>query len=169
MTNTTPQHTSGLTYSAITYELTSLPALRLVQHTAEPTSMAEIGPAVGSLFERLLSAAPALGLRPEDPSIAWYEGHDRGIRIGVGMPAPEVSVPDAEQAGLEVAVLPAVDRAAQHRFAGSLQGLHTAWEGLHEALRNAGLTPTGPCREVYLEGSLDQPDSWVIDLQQPIG
>jgi effector-binding domain-containing protein len=164
MPHTTSQQTS---YTA--YQVTSLPALRVVQHTSAPTSMAEIGPVVGSLFERLLTEVTALGLRPEDPSVAWYEGDDQGVHIGVGMPAPDVSGADAEQAGLEVAVLPAIDRAAQHRFAGSLEQLKGAWQGLHQALRHDGLTPTGPCREVYLAGSIEQPGSWVIDLQQPIG
>lgn len=161
---TTPQQTP----STISYEVTHLPAVRLVQCTAQAADHGQIGSIVGSLFERLLTTVDALGLSPDDPSLAWYEGHDEGVRIGVGMPAPGVSTEAAAHAGLEVAVLPAIDRAAQHRFAGSLQGLAAAWAGIHAAVRHDGLTPTGPCREVYLTGSIDQPDSWVIDIQQPL-
>lgn len=147
------------------YQVTSLPAVTLLGYTGTATSMSEVPQVVGSLFGRLLATMQQLGLDPEQPTTAWYGGSGDRTDIGVGLPADQVV---DGRADLQPTRLDAVERAIVVRHTGTLDCIGPAWSALHQHLGEQGLTPVGPCREVYLAGSMDQPDSWVIDLQQPI-
>lgn len=148
------------------YEITSLPALTLAQYTGQVSSTDEVGEVVGSLFGRLLGAMQQLSLDPEQPTIAWYGGDGAVTGLGVGLP---VTGPfDSGDTGLAPGELVAVERAVVVRHEGTLEGLSRTWQELHRQLAAEGLTPTGPCREVYLAGDVSRDDAWVIDIQQPV-
>lgn len=143
---------------------TSLPAVTLLEYTAKVTSPAEAVPAVGRLFERLLPTMDGLGMGTDQPMMAWYEEDTDGVEIGVSVP---FDTRPSETGELTPGELPATATAVVVRHTGSLDGLQQAWQDLHEHLRNQGVKPHGPCREVYVSGDVDS-DSWVIDLQKPI-
>lgn len=151
-----------------TYETTSLPDLSVIQYTAEVHDQSEIPPVVGDLFGRLIPLMGQLGLNPEEPTIAWYDFSAATMSLGVGFSTTEVSRERATGAGLEIGELAAAASAVVTRHTGTLEGIQTAWADMHRHVLDQGLTPNGPCREVYLEGNMEQPDSWVVDLQQPV-
>ncbi len=149
-----------------TYEITSLPAITLLGYAGTVTHQSEIPDVVGPLFGRLLDTMRQLGLDLDQPTVAWYAGADERTDLGVGLPSDRVL--DDRRANLTRTSLDAAPRAVVVRHTGSLEGISPAWSALHQHIREEGLTPAGPCREVYLAGSMDRPDSWVVDLQQPI-
>ena len=149
-----------------TYQTTSLPAVTLLGYPGAAATQAEVPDIVGPLFGRLLGTMQQLGLDPDQPTTAWYGGTGEQTELGVGLPADEV--PDGVPTDLQPTTLDAADRAVVVRHTGTLDGIGPAWAALHEHVGAQGFTPAGPCREVYLAGSMDQPDSWVVDLQQPV-
>lgn len=148
------------------YEITSLPVLRLAQYTGQVATADQMGDVVGALFGRLLGSMQQLGLDTDQPTVAWYDGSGAAPAVGVGVPLSGAL--DVGDTGLETHELPVVDRAVVVRHEGSLGGLAQAWQQLHEHLTSEGLSPAGPCREVYLAGDVSREDSWVVDLQQPV-
>lgn len=157
------------TMSSTTYEETSLPALRLAQFTARVGDQSQVGEVVGPLFGRLDGAVAAAGLTPTGPSMGHYSFDDNGLVAAAAYPV-ETSVTEADVAGtdLEVADLPAQERAVTTRMTGSLNGIGEAWQALTREVERRGLRFAGPCREIYVQASVDDPDNWVIDLQQPV-
>lgn len=148
------------------YDISTLPAVDLLGYPGSATSMAEVGDVVGPLFARLLSTAANLGMDVDQPSLAWYSGDETAVQLGVGMPAD--AFPAQAPDDLQPNTLVAAERAVVTRYTGTLDGIGPAWQSLYRHLSEHGLEPAGPAREVYLAGSIDQPDSWVIDLQQPV-
>ncbi len=73
------------------------------------------------------------------------------------------TVPD-----VEVAELPAVDRALTVVHLGAMDSIGQSWQALASAVEAQGLRAVGKCREVYLEMPPDDQDSWVTELQQPV-
>jgi effector-binding domain-containing protein len=51
---------------------------------------------------------------------------------------------------------------------GPLSAIGEAWQTLSREVEARGLSFAGPCREVYHEAQTDDPDHWVIQLQQPV-
>ncbi|MDN5802972.1 MAG: GyrI-like domain-containing protein [Microlunatus sp.] len=151
-----------------TYETTALPGLSLTQYTAQVQDQSEIPPVVGDLFGRLMPVMRQLEQNPDQPTIAWYDFSAATMSLGVGFPTTEVSREGATAAGLEIGELAAAARAVVTRHTGTLEGIQGAWADMHRHVLDQGLTPNGPCREIYVEGSMERPDSWVVDLQQPV-
>lgn len=147
------------------YEITSLPTLSMIQYTDTAESQSAAGAKVGPMFGRLIPAMQQLGLDPAQPTLAWYDD-SRPMRFGVGVEVDPGF--DAGDSGLEHHELVAQDRAVVTRFRGGVDGIGPAWGALHAHLAEEGLEPSGTCREIYLEGDPDHPDSFVIDLQQPV-
>lgn len=144
------------------YEESSLPQLDLRQLTATVGGEPEIDSVVGPMFGRLLQAMGEAGLDTEQPTVAWYHQGDDGLNLGVGLPQGDSLPPE-----FSAHTLPAVERAFVTRYEGGLAGIPAAWQALHEHAVAEGLTPVGPCREVYLAGN-PKTGGWVIDLQQPV-
>jgi effector-binding domain-containing protein len=46
--------------------------------------------------------------------------------------------------------------------------IQQSWQALVAHLEELGEQTVGPCRELYLEAPLDEPDAWVTELQQPV-
>lgn len=70
--------------------------------------------------------------------------------------------------GVDIAELPAYDRAVSVLHNGSMETIGATWQALHEHIEAQGARPSGPCREIYLETPLDDPEGCVTELQQPV-
>ena len=146
-----------------------LPAVLLAQLTDEVDSVEDIPPLVGPMFGRLMGGLAGAGVAPAGPDIAWYEG--RGDRMGLGVAAP-IDESSREAAlsvdGVEVAELPAADRALVVTHYGAMDSIGQTWQDLMTEADRRGLGFAGRGREVYLETPDDNPDAWVTELQQPV-
>ena len=151
--------------SELEYVEKALPEVRLAQMTGRVADMSELGQKVGPAFDRLVSGLGAAGVTLQSPSLAWYDGDAEGTTWGVGFPTALESV-DVE--GAEVSELPACDRALTVIHRGSMATIGDTWQALATTVDARGLRAYGPCREVYLETPMDDPDAWVTELQQPV-
>ena len=52
---------------------------------------------------------------------------------------------------------------------GPFENILDTWQALMSHIENAGLQPSGRCREVYLEMPEGDPEGYVTELQQPVG
>ena len=153
------------TMSELEFVEKALPAVRLAQLTDTVDDQPQIGPKIGPMFDRLTAELPAAGVSLRGPAVAWYEGQDSGMLIAAGFPTTVESVPVA---GIEVADLPPAERAITVLHRGSMGTIGETWQALGSHVADCGLDPFGPCREVYLETPMDDPDAWVTELQQPV-
>ncbi|WP_133765423.1 GyrI-like domain-containing protein [Amnibacterium kyonggiense] len=80
-------------------------------------------------------------------------------------------MPDATSAvdGLQVHVLPAVDRAAVTVHAGAMASIDRSWQALMDAAAERGETLRSPSREVYLTAGDVPQEAWRTELVQPLG
>lgn len=153
------------TMSELEFVEKALPALRLAQITDTVDDQSQIGPKIGPMFDRLSAAFAGAGMTMRGPAYAWYAAEDDRMRIAAGFSTTVDAVPDPE---VEVADLPAVERAVTVLHHGSMETIGDTWQALGSQVAERGLDPSGPCREVYLESPLDDPDAWVTELQQPV-
>ncbi|GAA4673577.1 MerR family transcriptional regulator [Nocardioides nanhaiensis] len=145
-----------------------LPAGSLAQVRDRVESMEEIGPMVGSLFERLGELMGAAGLRPAGPATASYTPLEAGgVDISVGWPTSAGSA-TAASGGLELVDLPAVEQALTLVHHGPMDDIGAAWQALETEVERRGLATSGPGRELYLETPFQDPTGWVTELQQPV-
>ncbi|KQZ70730.1 MerR family transcriptional regulator [Nocardioides sp. Root151] len=140
---------------------TTLPELEVTQLTASVAEQPQIGPVIGPLFVRLASAAAGQGTG-FDPSVAWYDVGDEGIRFAACGPA------GLDVEGAEPATLPAVPRAVVATYTGPIDRIAEGWQALGAHLTEQGLHASGTCRELYLSSPADPSADWVIKLQQPV-
>ena len=140
-----------------------LPALRLAARHAMVAEQPEVPGVVGPLFDSVAALLAPSGA-PAGVPVAQYDMGEDGMRITAGFASPD-PVPD----GVEAVELPSVPMAICGVHLGSMDGIADSWQAVHTEIIARGLTPSGPCREVYLRsGSEDQAD-WVTELQQPVG
>ena len=119
-----------------------------------------IGPAHARLWPRLHERLDELGLEFTPPSIATEVGR-APISFIAALPVPE----DVEQHsdGFDTMELSGLARAAATVIYGN-PDFHEAFGVLHQWVSEAGETPTGEAREVYLD--CDGPrETWVVELQ----
>ena len=167
--------------SELEYVEKELPAVRLAQLTGRVSDTGELGTTIGPAFDRLFDGLSKAGLPPRTPAIAWYDGDADGTTWGVGVPTGLESMPveriedgadgsDGSDGsdGIEVAELPAVERAVTVVHRGSMATIGDSWQALATRVDGTGLTAYAPCREVYLETPMDDQDAWVTELQQPV-
>lgn len=159
----------GTSVMSTEYTQTDLPALHLAQFAATIEEGCDVGSVVGPLFGRLDGALRAAGVTPSGPSVGVYSGGADGMTAAAGFVVAD-TVTDAAlgTTGLQISDLPAVPRALVGQYRGNISGIGAAWQELSREVEQQGLTFAGPCREVYLSADLDDPDHWVIDLQQPL-
>jgi effector-binding domain-containing protein len=118
------------------------------------------------MFGRLAAELPAAGVTLKEPAVAWYDGSDEGatlIAAGFETTLERVAVPD-----VEVGELPAEPRALTVIHRGDMATIGATWQALERQVEALGLSPYGPCREVYLETPQGDEDAWVTELQQPV-
>lgn len=143
-----------------------LPAVRVAQLVDTVGAQEEIGARIGPMFQNLGASLGAAGISMAEPAIAWYQGTDDGMRIAAAWPTTVEAVPSAPQ--VEIAELAAAPKAVTVIHHGSMDTLGDAWQALVKYVADKGYTPAGPGREVYLDMPMDDPQSCVTELQQPV-
>jgi DNA-binding transcriptional MerR regulator/effector-binding domain-containing protein len=151
------------------YTEQALPAVRVVQLSGRVSDGQQVGEVVGPLFGQVDHAVHAAHLTPAGPSIGHYTMDGDAIVAAAAYPVgAEVARADAAAAGLELAELPAEPRALVTTLRGPLSDIGEAWQTLSREVEARGLSFAGPCREIYHVSGMDDPESWVIELQQPV-
>lgn len=146
-----------------------LPRLRLVQSTGQVVDAADLGRHVGPMFEQLMATLQHRGILAPTPSYAWYETRGDAMHFGVGFTAThQPGSTDRPGRGVEVAVLPAVDRALSVVHHGDIRRIDATWQAAAREAEARGAVIAGPGREVYHELPPDDPDGWVVEVQLPI-
>lgn len=164
----------GLTMTNSTLQITSLPALRLAQVSAEVNDVTEISGIVGSLFEALVERLAAAGIEAEGAGVRTYYGRPDGTKIDVaaGLPIEDDSagaLSEATVAGVpevEIVDLPAEPMAATVVHRGPASEIADAWQTFAVATSERGLTSYGVNRQVYMQ--TPDGDSCVVALQCPV-
>lgn len=163
------EHTMSPSVTLDAYSEQALPALRVVQLSAPVHDGEQVGEVVGPLFGRVDHAVHAAHLAPAGPSMGHYTMDGDAMVAAAAYPVgPEVGESEATGAGLELAELAAQPRALVTTLRGPLTGIGEAWQALSREVESRGLSFAGPCREVYHAAAMDDPDNWVIELQQPV-
>lgn len=130
----------GLLMTRHTLQLHPLPALRLAGLRADVADETEIGHAVRTLDAALRERAPgtpAVVVRTYDPA-----PDDGPITVGVAIEIDDGDPP----AGLDLTVVPALDRGASIVYDGAVANEGDAWLALDAALEPHGLVTAGPYR-----------------------
>jgi len=153
-----------MTDPALDVEFVRVPEQRIASLTrrAAAWGSSSIGPVVGPMFPEVLAL---LGGAPTGPAVAVYREDADGVEIVAGFEVgDEVSIAP----GLDVRVLPALDRAAVALHVGPMDTIDRSWTALMDAVRAAGAEPAPGGREVYLTPG-DRPQSeWRTRLIQPL-
>ena len=151
------------------YTEQALPAVRVVQLSGRVSDGQQVGEVVGPLFGQVDHAVHAAHLTPAGPSIGHYTMDGDAMAAAAAYPVgPDVGPAEAEGAGLELAELSAEPRALVTTLRGPLSGIGEAWQTLSREVEARGLSFAGPCREIYHASAMDDPENWVIELQQPV-
>lgn len=153
------------TMSDLTFTEQPLEAVELQQRTASVTDQSQVGPTIGPMFGDLVRDCAAVGIDPDRPTIAWYVMSENDLQFGAGMP---VQPGDADVPGTQRHTLPAAARAIVTTHHGDMATIGDSWQALHQYIGAQGLSPDGPCREVYRHSPLGDEDNWITDLQQPV-
>ena len=163
------EHTMTPSVTLDPYAEQALPAVRVVQLSGRVPDGQQVGEFVGPLFGRVDDAVRAAHLDPTGPSIGHYTMDGDAMVAAAAYPVgPDVGEADAAAAGLELTELPAQPRALVTTLRGPLDGIGEAWQTLSREVESRGLSFAGPCREVYHRAGMDDPEHWVIELQQPV-
>lgn len=139
----------------------ALPAQRLAELSATVSGQEEISAAVGPLFDRVVRALLASGAQP-GTGVGYYLTTDDGMDCHAGF---RYAGEPAD--GFVIGELPAVAEAVTLVHLGSMATIGASWQAVGGWLDENGAEPAGPCREIYLETPMDDPDAWVTELQQP--
>lgn len=145
--------------------LTSLPALQVAQLSVTLTEGQSVGEVVSPLFGRVAQLVASSGAQRRGPDIGHY-GDDSGAMTVAA--AAQLALEDTPP-GLVAATLASVEHALVATYTGAeIDGISDAWQDLAREVEARGLTPVGPCREVYLQTPYDGDAGWVVELQQPL-
>ena len=163
------EHTMSPSVTLDAFREQPLPAVRVVQRSSRVTEGQQVGEVVGPLFGQVEEAVRGAHVEPAGPSMGHYTMDRDAMVAAAAYPVgPEVGEAEASAAGLELAELDAQPRALVTTLRGPLGGIGEAWQTLSREVESRGLSFAGPCREVYHVAELDDPDHWVIELQQPV-
>ena len=153
--------------NGITY--TSLPAVTVYATSgiAPGGGPQNVSPVIDRILPPLLRALEDSGVDFEEPGIFWYEPVDGSddMRVWVSWIA---GGPPVENPAWQVVTLPEVSHAAVFDYRGDMPGIGDAWHEFMTSLAQAGVTMSGPAREVYLESEPLPQSQWLTQLQQPI-
>ena len=138
---------------SITQETVQSMTIASVSHT---TTMEEMPQAMGRGFGQIMGVLAAQGLEPTGPPMTIYPEpmSDGGpLAFQTAVPVPAEAVADGE---VEVTVLPAGPVAvAMHE--GPYAELGRTYSAAMGEMREAGMLPGGPPREIYLNDPGDTP------------
>lgn len=147
-------------YDVIVKPVEPVRVLALTEEVPGDGADGAIGPAQGRLWPRLHDRLNQLGVDFTPPSIAREIG-SAPISLTAGLPVPDEINDQAD--GFETIELPGIDRVAATVIHGD-PDYYEAVEALRRWITEAGETPTGEYREVYLD--CDGPrHEWVVELQ----
>jgi DNA-binding transcriptional MerR regulator/effector-binding domain-containing protein len=145
-----------------------LPAAHLAT-ISEPASGfdADFGPIFGRLYPALYGELARLGVPSVGPQTAMYrERADGQIDVVACAPiAPEASI---ESPTITAVHLPSVPRAATLIHHGPMADISKSYDALMAWMTEAGETPIGYSRELYLDCAGEQ-QTWVTELQFELG
>ncbi len=145
----------------------ALPAVHVATISETATGFdANFGPIFGRLYPALFGELAKHSVLPVGPQIAMYRERPNGT-IDVLACAPVAPVaPDAtiDSPTVTSQHLPAVPRAATLIHHGAMTDVRKSYDALMAWMSEAGETPVGYSRELYLDCSGEQ-DSWVTELQ----
>lgn len=156
----------GLTMTNDTLEIKPLPALRVVQVSAEVNDTTEIGHAISPLFDTLKERLAAAGVTVKGGGIRTYYGRPDGSKIDIAAAIPHTGDIGALE-GVEIVDLPAETMGASVIHRGPAADIADAWYTLDVALEARGLTSHGLHRQIYLDTPQDSPHP-AIELQCPV-
>ncbi len=142
----------------------ALPAVSLATVSEVASGFdADFGPIFGRLYPSLYGELGRLGITPVGPQTALYrEREDGQIEVVAGAPiAPDVTI---DSPFVVAEHLPTVDRAATLIHHGAMANISESYEALMAWMSEAGETPIGYSRELYLDCAGEQ-DTWVTELQ----
>src|SRR4051794_35999466 len=156
--------------SVVDVEFRGVPAQRVATITRRAAGFGNqnIGPVVGPMFPEVMARLEAAGIA-NGPAVAVYTADESGDGSGVLVTAGfELEDHTTEVPGLDVHVLPALDRAAVATHHGAMDRIDVSWMALVDRVKASGAVLSDACREVYLTPG-DRPQSeWVTLLVQPI-
>jgi DNA-binding transcriptional MerR regulator len=154
----------GMSMTESTLRLQPLPALRLAHVSGEVNDTSEIRAMVGALTEALAERLAAVGASTVS-RVHIYDGRLDGSKIDVTVGVP-LAPGEAPAAGLDVAELPAVERAAVVRQHRTNDDTTDPWLTVDTALAQRALESYGPYRQVHLRDAED--GGGVVELQCPV-
>lgn len=138
------------------------PPMRLAARHTTAGSQPEIAGVVGPLFGEVATAVARTGACAET-GVGVYEAAEDGLAITTGYLYDGAPAP-----GFDILELPETEVATLVHL-GDMTDIASSWQALHAWLEANGYTPSGPCREVYLEAPGEDPGpDWVTELQQPV-
>lgn len=147
-------------YDVIVKPVEPVRVLALTEDVPGDGTDGAIGPAQGRLWPRLHERLAQFGVDFTPPSIARELGSDP-ISLTAGLPVPDTFADHGD--GFETIELPGIARVAATIIHGE-PNYSEAVGALHQWITEAGETPTGEYREVYLD--CDGPrQTWVVELQ----
>ncbi|MER7072108.1 MerR family transcriptional regulator [Terrabacter sp. NPDC000476] len=163
------EHTMTPSVTLDAFREQPLPAVRVVQRSSRVTEGQQVGEVVGPLFGQVEEAVRGAHVEPVGPSMGHYTMDGDAMVAAAAYPVgPEVGEADAAGAGVELAELGAEPRALVTTLRGPLTDIGEAWQALSREVEARGLSFAGPCREIYHVAAMDDPEHWVIELQQPV-
>lgn len=140
----------------------SLPALRLAARQTRVAARHEIAGFVGPAFDAVAQIISTECGMLETP-VAQYDIDEEGMTVTVGYDYRGEQLP-----GFDIVELPTVDAAFCGVHLGSMDGIASSWQALHEEIIARGYEPSGPCRELYVRAESETQADWVTELQQPV-
>lgn len=149
------------------FTMTSLPAMRVATVAAIAESAELIGPAIQGAFAELSTSLTRAGIALNQAAIATY-GFDDGGTVIVRAAFPVDTAVEVD--GVDVLDLPQIERAAVTTHVGAMDTIAETWQALGEWIETVGERPGDGslAREVYRVMPMDDPASWVTDLQWPL-
>lgn len=122
--------------------------------------------AIGDLFERISQAVEGSGGRFSGPclTVCYDEGY-KETDVDV-----EAAVQVSGAKGLEMKILPGIEKAACAVHHGPYEGFMNAYQAMARWIEQQGYQITGPCREFYLRSiaEVDDPADCVTEIQIPV-
>jgi len=124
----------------------------------------DFGPIFGRLYPALFAELARCGVTPAGPTYGLYDQRDDGdidVMAGVVVDADA----SLDSSTVTIRHLDAAARVATLVHQGGMDTVRSSYAVLDRWIGQAGESPLGYSREVYLDCPPDNPDGWVTELQ----
>lgn len=165
-----PEGAVPVSGSSVDVVFQAVPAARVATITrrADGFGSEHIGPVVGPMFPEVAALLAAAGVA-YGPAVALYSADESGDGASVLVTAGfEVEAAVESVQGLDVHVLPPVERAAVATHRGAMTTIDRSWMALADRVREEGLVPSDAAREIYLTPGDRPQEEWVTELVQAV-